>query len=49
MSNIKTKILKMSNSKTKDPNRFRLCFTDKIDLKENKTITLSDLSIHYTW
>ena len=26
-----------------------LYVTDKIDLRENKTIALSDLSIHYTW
>ena len=37
------------NSKISDPNRFRPYFTDKIDLRENKTIALSDLSIHYTW
>ena len=37
------------NSKTNDPNGFRLYFTDKIDLRGNKTIVLSDLSIHYTW
>ena len=37
------------NSKTRDSNRFRLYFTDKIDLRENKKIALSDLSIHYTW
>ena len=37
------------NSKTSDPNRFRLYFTDKIDLRGNKKIALSDLSIHYTW
>ena len=37
------------NSKTSDPNRFRLYFTDKIDLRGNKTIALPDLSIHYTW
>ena len=42
-----TKTIKMSNifmstenSKTSDPNRFRLYFTDKIDLRENKTIAL---------
>ena len=28
---------------------FRLYFTDKIDLRGNKKIALSDLSIHYTW
>ena len=37
------------NSKTSDPNTFRLKFTDKIDLRGNKKIALSDLSIHYTW
>ena len=37
------------NSKSKDPNRFRIYFTDKIDLRGNKKIALSDLSIHYNW
>ena len=37
------------NSKANDPNRFRLYVTDKRDLRGNKTIALSDLSIHYTW
>ena len=37
------------NSKTSNPNRFRLYFTDKIDLRGNKKVALSDLSIHYTW
>ena len=37
------------NSKTSDPNRFRVYFTDKIDLTGNKKIALPDLSIHYTW
>ena len=46
MSNI---FMSPENSKTSDPNRFRLYFTDKIDLMGNKTIALSDLSIHYTW
>ena len=36
------------NSKTSDPNVFRLYFTGKIDLKGNKKIALSDLLIHYT-
>ena len=36
-------------SKTNDLNRLRLYFTDKIDLRGNKTISLSDLSIHYAW
>ena len=46
MSNI---FMSTKNSKTSDSNRFRLYFTDKIDLKGNKKIALSDLSIHYTW
>ena len=37
------------NSKTSDSNRYRLYFTDKINLRESKKIALSDLSIHYTW
>ena len=37
------------NTKTSDSNRFRLYFTNKIDLKGNKKIALSDLSIHYVW
>ena len=37
------------NSKTNEPNRLRLYFTDKLDLKNNKTIALGNLSIHYTW
>ena len=37
------------NGKTSDSNKFRLYFTDKIDLRGNKKIALSDLPIHYTW
>ena len=37
------------NSKTNESNRFRLYFTDKLDLRGNKTITLANLSIYYTW
>ena len=46
MSNI---FMSTENSKTKDPDRFRLYFIDKIDLRGNKKIALSELSIHYTW
>ena len=46
MSNI---FMSTENSKTSDSNRFRLYFTDKIDLRGNKKIALSDLPIHYTW
>ena len=37
------------NSKTNESNRFRLYFTDKLDLRGNKTIALADLSIYYIW
>ena len=37
------------NSKTNESNRFRFYFTDKLDLKGNKTIALANLSIYYTW
>ena len=37
------------NSRTNEPNRFRLHFTDKLNLKNNKTIALANLSIYYTW
>ena len=37
------------NGRTSDPNIFRLYFTDKIELRGNKKIALSNLSIHYTW
>ena len=43
MSNI---FMSTENSKTNDPNIFRLYFTDKIDLRRNKKIALSDFSIH---
>ena len=46
MSNI---FMRTENSKTNDLKRFRLYFTDKIDLRGNKKKALSDLSIHYTW
>ena len=46
MSNI---FMSTKNSKTSGLNIFRLYFTDKIDLRGNKKIALSDLSIHYTW
>ena len=37
------------NSKTNESNRFRLYFTDKLDLRGNKTIALANFSIYYTW
>ena len=41
--------IKTENDKTSEPNRFRLHFTDKLDLRRNKTIALANLSIYYTW
>ena len=46
MSNI---FMSTENSKTSDSDRFRLYFTDKINLRGNQKIALSYLSIHYTW
>ena len=37
------------NSKTTDSNRFRLYFTNKLDPRGNKTMSLSNLSIYYKW
>ena len=38
------------NSKTNEPQRFRLSLADKINLKNpNKNIALGNLSIYYTW
>ena len=34
---------------TNQSNRFRLYFTNKLDLRSNKTISLANLSIYYTW
>ena len=38
-----------NNKTTNEPNRFRLYFADKLNLKNNKTIALANLSIYYTW
>ena len=41
--------LDTENSKTTDFNRFRLDFTNNLDLRGNKTVSLSNLSIYYSW
>ena len=41
--------INIENGKTNESNRFRLYFTDKLDLRRNKTIALVNLSIYYTW
>ena len=38
-----------TNSKTIESNRFTLYFTNKVDLREQKTISLASLSIYYSW
>ena len=44
-----TIFINTKNSKTTEPHRFRLYFTDKLDMRRNKTIALAYLSIYYTW
>ena len=46
---METIFINTKNSKTNEPNRFGLCFTDKLNLKNNKTISLANLSIYFTW
>ena len=44
-----TIFINTENSKTNESNRFRLYFTNKLDLRSNKTIFLTNLSTCYTW
>ena len=44
-----TIFINAKNGKATEPHRFRLYFTDKLDLRKNKTIALGKLSIYYTW
>ena len=37
------------NAKTNKSNRFRLYFTNKLDLGSNKTTSFANLYIYYTW
>ena len=37
------------NSKTNESNKFRIYFTDKLNLKNLKTPSLANLSIYFTW
>ena len=38
------------NSKKSELHRFKLDFTDKLNLKNpNKNMALADLSVYYTW
>ena len=42
-----TILINTKNSKTSEPHKFRLYFTDKLDLRKNKTVALASLSIYY--
>ena len=45
-----TIFMNSENSKTSDPHRLLLNLTDRINLKKSdKYVTLSNLSIYYTW
>ena len=44
-----TIFINTKNSENNEPYKFRLYFTNKLDLRRNKTIALADLSIYYTW
>ena len=44
-----TIFINTENVKTNQSNRFRLYFTNKLALRSNKTISLANLSIYYTW
>ena len=47
---METIFMNTKNSKTNEPQRFRLSLADKINLKNpNKNIALGNLSIYYTW
>ena len=47
---MKTIFMNTRNSQTSDPRRLLLNLTDKIDLRrKDKYITLSNLSVCYTW
>ena len=45
---METIFMNTTNSKASESTRFRLYFTDKLDLRGNKTIALANLSIYYT-
>ena len=47
---IETIFINTENSKTNELHRFRLSLADKVNLKNpNKTMTLANLNIYYTW
>ena len=46
---METIFINTENNKTNESNRFRYYFTDKLNLKNNKTIALANLAIYFTW
>ena len=44
-----TIFINTENGKTNESNKFRLYYTEKLDLRSRKTIALANLSIYYTW
>ena len=47
---METIFMNIENSKTNEPDRFRLDLADKLNLKNlQKNIALVNLSIYYTW
>ena len=49
---METIFVNSKNSKTSEPNRFRLNLTDKLNLKDpqkKKKMVLTNLSIYYSW
>ena len=45
ISRMDTIFINTENSKINEPHRFRLHFTNKLDLRRNKTISLANISI----
>ena len=47
---METIFMNTENSKTSEPQRFKLNLTDKLNLKNtNKNIAVANLSISYSW
>ena len=44
-----TIFINTKQSKTTEPHKRRLYFTDKLDFRRKKTVALANLSIYYTW
>ena len=44
-----TIFINTENGKINESNRFRLYFTNKLDLRRNKTVSLANFSICYMW